>query len=85
MAAAGSLWPAHVRRGSPSGEMPPAPDGIAGYPEQSQDGADHHAGSRYSWWIVMIADLGCTFTFGIRDQVILVTCLSGHHADIRPG
>jgi len=31
-------------------------------------------GQRWAWWaawIVMIADLGYTFTFGIRDHVIL--------------
>jgi hypothetical protein len=35
-------------------------------------------GQRWAWWaawIVMIADLGYTFTFGIRDHVILVRSL----------
>jgi hypothetical protein len=36
-------------------------------------------GQRWAWWaawIVMIADLGYTFTFGIHDHVILVRSLA---------
>jgi hypothetical protein len=36
-------------------------------------------GQRWAWWaawIVMIADLGYTFTFGIRDHVILARSLA---------